>query len=143
MRNAGWTWTRQGDGSFELHDGTDVDGMNADAYAGFLKLLLTPVLGQQAPYLFFVAAVFVSGILGERLDAVAIFIIVVLNGIKASSIQAREGFTTGRRMREVEQRGATAMECDIGQKQAAIVEQHPTGYRQTGAHLRQHARRDH
>jgi two-component system, LuxR family, sensor kinase FixL len=29
-----------------------------------LKLLLTPVLGQQAPYLFFVAAVFVSGILG-------------------------------------------------------------------------------
>jgi two-component system, LuxR family, sensor kinase FixL len=29
-----------------------------------LKLLLTPVLGQQAPYLFYVAAVFVSGILG-------------------------------------------------------------------------------
>ena len=56
------------------------------AIALVLQLGLTPVLGQQAPYLFYIAAVFVSGILGglgPGLLATLLSLILVLMGAAA------------------------------------------------------------
>jgi len=62
------------------------------AIALVLKLLLAPVLGQQAPYLFYVAAVFVSGVLGglgPGLVATAVSLIPVLMDAAASNAISR------------------------------------------------------